>query len=65
MNLLVLGATGRVGGHVVRLALARGHRVTALVRAPEKLAPAPTLRVVRGDPRREGDRRLRHPHPYL
>lgn len=32
MDITVLGATGRTGVHVVRLARARGHRVRALVR---------------------------------
>lgn len=32
MKLLVLGASGKVGGHVVAQALARGHAVTAFVR---------------------------------
>ena len=34
MNLLVTGATGFIGAAVVRLALARGHRVAALTRTP-------------------------------
>ena len=38
-NLLVLGATGALGTHVARQALAAGHRVTALVRNPAKLPP--------------------------
>lgn len=37
MQLLVLGATGRVGSHIVTLALQDGHHVTALVRNPEKI----------------------------
>lgn len=36
-TLLVLGATGRTGRHVVALALARGHEVRALVRDPARL----------------------------
>lgn len=38
MNLLILGATGRVGSEVLRHALRDGHQVTALVRNPDKLA---------------------------
>lgn len=38
MNLLLLGATGRVGSHILTHALRDGHQVTALVRSPEKLA---------------------------
>ncbi|MBB3125461.1 putative NADH-flavin reductase [Paenibacillus rhizosphaerae] len=37
MNLLVLGATGRVGSHIVKHALHDGHHVTVLVRTPEKI----------------------------
>ncbi|RNB76668.1 NAD(P)-dependent oxidoreductase [Brevibacillus panacihumi] len=38
MNLLILGATGRVGSEVLRHALRDGHQVTAFVRNPDKLA---------------------------
>ncbi|MGW7658486.1 SDR family oxidoreductase, partial [Streptomyces tendae] len=31
-NLLVIGATGKTGGHTTELLLQRGHRVRALVR---------------------------------
>ncbi|WP_375447429.1 NAD-dependent epimerase/dehydratase family protein [uncultured Fibrella sp.] len=37
MHILVTGASGFVGQHVVRALLARGHRVTASVTKPEKL----------------------------
>lgn len=37
MRILVPGATGTVGGHVVEQALARGHDVTAIARNPAKL----------------------------
>jgi len=37
MNVLILGATGRVGSKIVRHALHDNHRVTVLVRTPEKL----------------------------
>ena len=36
MNVLVTGATGFVGGHLVDALLARGHTVSALVRNPSK-----------------------------
>ncbi len=39
MNLLVLGATGGTGLEIVRMAIERGHSVTALVRSPERLKP--------------------------
>jgi len=51
LRLLVLGATGGVGRELVEQALLRGHRVTALVRSPEKLEPTSLrLTVVLGNP---------------
>ena len=49
MRILVLGATGGTGRAFVAQALAAGHAVTALVRNPAKLAPAPGLGIVAGD----------------
>ncbi|UOE62256.1 SDR family oxidoreductase [Priestia filamentosa] len=37
MNILILGATGRVGGQIVTHALHDRHHVTVLVRTPEKI----------------------------
>lgn len=37
MNILILGATGRVGSQLVNYALHDKHHVTALVRSPEKI----------------------------
>ena len=37
MNILILGATGRVGCQLVNYALHENHHVTALVRTPEKI----------------------------
>lgn len=37
MNILILGATGRVGSQIVTLALQDNHQVTVLVRTPEKI----------------------------
>jgi putative NADH-flavin reductase len=51
MKLFLLGATGRTGSEILRLALGRGHEVTAFVRSPQKLSPARSLTIVRGDPR--------------
>jgi uncharacterized protein YbjT (DUF2867 family) len=52
MRLFLLGASGKTGRHVVDLALARGHSVTAFVRAPARVGREhPRLSVVRGDPR--------------
>ena len=50
MRVLIVGATGRTGRLLVKGALERGHAVTALARAPEKLGDlAGTVRVVAGD----------------
>ena len=37
MHLIILGATGSLGGHVLRQALATGHDVSVLVRDPSRL----------------------------
>ena len=37
MKVLILGATGSLGKHIVTQAIERGHEVTALVRNPEKI----------------------------
>jgi uncharacterized protein YbjT (DUF2867 family) len=51
MRILLLGATGHTGSHVVDLALSRGHELTAFVRSPQKLGRSdPRLTAVRGDP---------------
>jgi putative NADH-flavin reductase len=48
MKLLILGSTGATGNHLLELALAGGHEVTALVRDPKKLATKPSLTVLGG-----------------
>jgi putative NADH-flavin reductase len=50
LNLFVLGATGRTGRHVTDQAIARGHRVTAMVRRYQSLTPHAKLKIVIGDP---------------
>ena len=51
MKLFVLGATGHTGEHIVDVALAHSHQVTAFVRSPQKvLRHDPGLRVVPGNP---------------
>ncbi len=50
-NVLVLGATGGTGRLIVREALARGHKVTALVRSPEKAGDLGGAHLVTGDAR--------------
>ncbi|WP_282796447.1 NAD(P)H-binding protein [Streptomyces sp. CC224B] len=50
MRLTVFGATGGIGGEIVRQALASGHHVTAVVRDPARLAATgDRLDVVRAD----------------
>jgi putative NADH-flavin reductase len=44
-RLIILGATGSLGRHVLRQALAAGHQVTVFVRAPSKLPPEAQARV--------------------
>ncbi len=48
MKLLVFGATGGVGAHVVDQALAAGHEVTVFARTPAKVAHT-DVRIVQGD----------------
>lgn len=50
MNIVIFGATGSVGRHLVRKALAAGHQVTAFSRKVDVGIPAhEKIRVVRGD----------------
>ena len=48
MRIAVTGATGIVGGHVIEVLLARGHRLRVLCRRPDALA-ADQVEVVVGD----------------
>lgn len=51
MKLFVLGATGHTGNHILDIALARSHEVTAFVRSPQKIVRRDRrLRVVPGNP---------------
>jgi len=55
MRLVIFGATGRTGRHLVEQALGRGHEVTAFVRDPSKVRLFhERLSVVRGDVMEEG-----------
>ncbi|MEV4370100.1 NAD(P)H-binding protein [Nonomuraea sp. NPDC049637] len=47
--IVVTGATGTVGGEVVRLLAGRGERVRAMTREPSKVAVPPEVEVVQGD----------------
>jgi putative NADH-flavin reductase len=50
MRVVIIGASGMVGSAIRDEALARGHKVTAVVRNPEKIAlQNPSLTVVKGD----------------
>jgi uncharacterized protein len=45
-RILILGATGSLGGHVTRQAVSANHEVSTLVRTPSKLPPEVRERVV-------------------
>jgi putative NADH-flavin reductase len=49
MHIALYGATGKSGSRILTEVLSRGIEVTAVVRDPAKLAPAPGLKVVEGD----------------
>jgi len=50
LNILVYGASGKVGTHVVEEALSRGHHVTAVSRDPSRITRSdPHLSVVKGN----------------
>lgn len=50
MNIVLLGATGRVGRRIAELALSDGHTVQALARTPEKIGlEAANLTIVQGN----------------
>jgi uncharacterized protein len=55
MNIALIGATGYVGAPILREALDRGHRVTAVARDPEKLPPHPHLHPRKADIYQEGE----------
>ena len=49
MKIAIIGATGQAGRLIMQEALDRGHRVTAIVRSPEKLAQESPIAVVEKD----------------
>lgn len=46
MKIVIIGATGFVGTHILKEAVGRGHQVIAIARNPEKISPAKGLTVV-------------------
>lgn len=49
LRLIVFGASGKCGAHLVRLAVERGHTVTAVVRESTSYGASDRVSVVRGD----------------
>lgn len=49
MRVFLAGATGFIGGHLLRELLARGHEVTCLVRPVARCAQRPGVRIIRGE----------------
>ncbi|MGZ5194783.1 MAG: NAD(P)-dependent oxidoreductase [Ramlibacter sp.] len=49
MHIALIGASGFIGSALREEALARGHRVTALVSRPERIEPAANLATVKAD----------------
>ncbi|WP_347550947.1 SDR family oxidoreductase [Pseudalkalibacillus hwajinpoensis] len=49
MRILLLGATGRVGSEILKLAVADKHDITVLVRAKEKLDVQNDIKIVEGN----------------
>ncbi len=55
MRILLLGANGRTGSHVITEALSRQHTVTALVRRPDALSSQNNLSIATGNPMSQPD----------
>lgn len=49
MTVALIGATGHVGSRLLAELVARGHKVTAIVRNPEKVPALPGVTAVKGD----------------
>ena len=49
MNILILGGTGYIGPHLVRLAVSRGHKVTTFTRGRRKPELPPEVNQLLGD----------------
>ena len=54
MKLIVFGATGKTGQHVLRSALTQGHEVTGFTRSPDKIDASADVRIAQGDVRDAG-----------
>ncbi|MGP0075787.1 MAG: NAD(P)-dependent oxidoreductase [Bryobacteraceae bacterium] len=49
MKVVLYGATGMIGSRILKELLARGHKVTAVMRDPSKLEPKNNLTIEKGD----------------
>jgi nucleoside-diphosphate-sugar epimerase len=49
MKIALIGASGNVGSRILAELVARGHRVTAIARHPDKFAPQDHVTPVKGD----------------
>lgn len=49
MQVALIGASGNVGARLLSELVNRGHSVTAIARHPEKIAPGPRVKPVKGD----------------
>ena len=49
MNVVLFGASGMIGSRTLKELVARGHKVTAVVRNPSRVEAAPGATVVQGD----------------
>lgn len=49
-RILILGATGRTGSHIVQTAIENGMAVTCLARNSQRVPDHPLVRIVEGDP---------------
>ena len=49
MDIVLFGASGMIGSRILQELLARGHKVTAVVRDPSRVAKAPGVSALQGD----------------
>ena len=49
MKVLIFGATGGVGQHVLNMTLKKGYEVSVFVRSPEKLTVTENVTIIQGD----------------